>query len=57
MEGMWQQWNSKIPMTTPEKSVIMWLGYLEEMDRSSKTIQRYAGVLRRFLVWYESEKL
>ena len=45
---MWQQWNSKIPMTTPEKSVIMWLGYLEEMDRSSKTIQRYAGVLRRF---------
>jgi site-specific recombinase XerD len=40
----------------PEKSVTLWLGYLEEMDRSSKTIQRYAGVLRRFLAWYEREE-
>jgi site-specific recombinase XerD len=43
-------------MTTPKKSVTIWLDYLEEMDRSSKTIQRYAGVLRRFLTWYESEE-
>lgn len=43
-------------MKTPEKSVTIWLDYLGDIDRSSKTIQRYAGVLRRFLTWHESEE-
>jgi site-specific recombinase XerD len=43
-------------MTTPEKSVAIWLDYMEEMDHSSKTIQRYASVLRRFFAWYEGEE-
>ncbi len=43
-------------MITPKKSVAIWLNYLGDVDRSTKTIMRYKGVLRRFLAWHENEE-
>ena len=36
--------------------LVEWLNSLKEADRSSKTIARYRGVMRRFLTWYEAEE-
>jgi site-specific recombinase XerD len=33
-----------------------WLSVLEAHDRSQRTVTRYRAVLKRFLMWYESEE-
>ncbi len=33
-----------------------WLRSLETDDRSAHTIRSYAGAVKRFLQWYESEE-